>query len=247
MNIIEFNHVSKSFHRTGGQQLLRQYVADLFGGADKNPFLALKDINFHIGDGECVGVIGANGAGKSTLLSLITGLAPPTKGTVKVNGRIAALLELGAGFHQDLTGRENVILNAALLGFTRRRAHELYETIVDFAEMAEFMEEPLRTYSNGMKLRLGFSVAINLDPDILIIDEVLAVGDQAFQTKCIEKIYQIKKRGKTILCVSHSGPTIQQLCDRALWLDHGQLMMDGASSKVVSATMRMPPGVTSLE
>ena len=185
MNIIEFNHVSKSFHRTGGQQLLRQYVADLFGGADKNPFEALKDVNFHIGDGECVGVIGANGAGKSTLLSLITGLAPPSKGTVKVNGRIAALLELGAGFHQDLTGRENVILNAALMGFTRRQAYELYEQIVDFAEMAEFMEEPLRTYSNGMKLRLGFSVAINLDPDILIIDEVLAVGDQAFQTKCI--------------------------------------------------------------
>lgn len=235
MNIIEFNHVSKSFHRTGGQQLLRQYVADLFGRADKNPFEALKDVNFHIGDGECVGVIGANGAGKSTLLSLITGLAPPSKGTVKVNGRIAALLELGAGFHQDLTGRENVILNAALMGFTRRQAHEQYEQIVDFAEMAEFMEEPLRTYSNGMKLRLGFSVAINLDPDILIIDEVLAVGDQAFQTKCIEKIYQIKKRGKTILCVSHSGPTIQQLCDRALWLDHGQLMMDGASSKVVPA------------
>ena len=235
MNIIEFNHVSKSFHRTGGQQLLRQYVADLFGGAEKNPFFALKDVNFHIGDGECVGVIGANGAGKSTLLSLITGLAPPTKGTVKVNGRIAALLELGAGFHQDLTGRENVILNAALMGFTRRQAYELYETIVDFAEMAEFMEEPLRTYSNGMKLRLGFSVAINLDPDILIIDEVLAVGDQAFQTKCIEKIYEIKKRGKTIFCVSHSGPTIQQLCDRALWLDHGQLMMDGASSKVVPA------------
>ena len=235
MNVIEFNHVSKSFHRAAGQQLLRQYITDLLGGEEKNPFFALKDVNFHIGDGECVGVIGSNGAGKSTLLSLITGLAPPTRGTVTVNGRIAALLELGAGFHQDLTGRENVILNAALLGFTRRKAYELYEAIVEFAEMGEFMEEPLRTYSNGMKLRLGFSVAVNLDPDILIIDEVLAVGDQAFQTKCIEKIYAIKKRGKTILCVSHSGVTIQQLCDRALWLDHGRLVMDGASTKVVPA------------
>ncbi len=235
MNVIEFNHVSKSFHRSAGQLLLRQYVADLFGGEEKNPFFALKDVNFHIGDGECVGVIGANGAGKSTLLSLITRLAPPSKGTVVVNGRVAALLELGAGFHQDLTGRENVILNASLLGFSRKQAYQLYDSIVDFSEMKEFLEEPLRTYSSGMKLRLGFSVAVNMDPDILIIDEVLAVGDQGFQNKCIEKIYEIKKRGKTILCVSHSGLTIQQLCDRALWLDHGKLMLDGPSAQVVSA------------
>ena len=235
MNVIEFNHVWKSFHRTAGQQLLRQYIVNLFEGADHNPFYALKDISFHIGDGECVGVVGANGAGKSTLLSLITGLAPPSRGEVKVNGRVAALLELGAGFHPDLTGRENVLLNASLMGFKRSEAMKLYESIVDFAEMADSMGEPLRTYSSGMKLRLGFSVAINLDPDILIIDEILAVGDQAFQNKCTEKVFEIKKRGKTILCVSHSGLIIQNLCDRALWLDHGQLVMAGASVDVVNA------------
>lgn len=235
MKVIEFSHVSKSFHRAAGQRLLRQYIAELFGGEDKDPFYALKDVNFSIADGECVGVIGANGAGKSTMLSLVTGLVPPTKGAVNVKGRIAALLDLGAGFHQDLTGRENVILNASLLGFKRSQAYDLYDSIVAFSEMAEFMEEPLRTYSNGMRLRLGFSVAVNVDPDILIIDEVLAVGDQQFQNKCTEKIFEIKERGKTILCVSHSGPTVQQLCDRALWLDHGQLVMDGDANEVVQA------------
>ena len=235
MRVIEFSHVSKSFHRTSGQRLLRQYVAELFGAEDKDPFYALKDINFKINDGECVGVVGANGAGKSTLLSLVTGLVPANKGEVFVKGRVAALLDLGAGFHQDLTGRENVMLNASLLGFKRAQAYDLYDSIVAFSEMAEFMEEPLRTYSSGMRLRLGFSVAVNIDPDILIIDEVLAVGDQQFQNKCIEKIFEIKQRGKTILCVSHSGVTVQQLCDRALWLDHGQLVMDGTANEVVPA------------
>ena len=234
MKVIEFSHVSKSFHRKAGQRLLRQYISELFG-EDHDPFFALRDINFQIKDGECVGIVGANGAGKSTLLSLVTGLVPPSKGSVTVNGRVAALLDLGAGFHQDLTGRENVILNASLLGFKRSQAYDLYDSIVEFSEMREFMEEPLRTYSSGMRLRLGFSVAINVDPDILIIDEVLAVGDQQFQNKCTEKIFEIKARGKTILCVSHSGQTVQQLCDRVLWLDHGQLMMDGTASEVVPA------------
>ena len=235
MNVIEFNHVWKSFHRTAGQQLLRHYIAGLFGGQDDNPFYALKDVSFEIGEGECVGVVGANGAGKSTLLSLVTGLAPANRGQVKVTGRVAALLELGAGFHPDLTGRENVLLNASLMGFKRSEAAALYEAIVDFAEMSDFMEEPLRTYSSGMKLRLGFAVAVNLNPDVLIIDEILAVGDQAFQSKCTDKVFEIKKAGKTILCVSHSGATIQSLCDRALWLDHGQLVMDGKSTEVVPA------------
>ena len=235
MNVIEFNHVWKSFHRTAGQQLLRHYLVDLFDGADTNPFHALKNISFKIGEGECVGVVGANGAGKSTLLSLVTGLAAPNQGDVKVKGRVAALLELGAGFHPDLTGRENVLLNAALMGFKRSEAVNLYDAIVDFAEMSDFMEEPLRTYSSGMKLRLGFAVAVNLNPDVLIIDEILAVGDQEFQAKCTEKILAIKKTGKTILCVSHNGSTIQSLCDRALWLDHGQLVMDGLSTEVVPA------------
>ncbi len=180
-------------------------------------------------------MIGANGAGKSTLLSLVTGLVPPSTGTVTVSGRAAALLDLGSGFHPDLTGRENIILNASLLGFSRKQAHDLYDSIVDFSELDDFIKEPLRTYSNGMMLRLAFSVAVNLDPEILIIDEVLAVGDQKFQAKCTEKIFEIRNQGKTILCVSHVSPTLRELCDRALWLDHGQLVMDGPIRDVIEA------------
>jgi ABC-type polysaccharide/polyol phosphate transport system ATPase subunit len=235
MNVIEFRNVSKAFHRAVGQRLLRHYLEDLMGTADPNSFHALKNINFAVKDGESVAIIGANGAGKSTLLSLVTRLAPPSSGEIIINGRIAALLELGAGFHPDLTGRENVRLNASLLGFSRKQANDLYGAIVDFAELHDFIDEPLRTYSNGMILRLAFAVAVNLDPQILIIDEVLAVGDQQFQAKCMEKIFEIRNQGRTILCVSHAHATLQNLCTRALWLDHGQLMMDGPISKVLQA------------
>jgi lipopolysaccharide transport system ATP-binding protein len=235
MKVIEFQNVTKSFHRATGQRLLRHYLADLFGRPDGDPFYALRDVSFEIRDGESVAVLGANGAGKSTLLSLVTRLAPPSKGQVHVTGRVAALLELGAGFHPDLTGKENVIMNASLLGFSRRGAYALYDSIVDFAELQEFINEPLRTYSNGMMLRLAFAVAVNLDPQILIIDEVLAVGDQSFQAKCMEKIFEIRDRGRTILCVSHATSIIQNLCQRALWLDHGQLIMDGDVREVVQA------------
>ncbi|MBM3786442.1 MAG: ABC transporter ATP-binding protein [Acidobacteria bacterium] len=235
MNVIEFQNVSKTFHRSGGQRLLRHYLEDFFGAKDPNPFYALKDVSFTIRDGESVAVVGSNGAGKSTLLSLVTHLAPPSEGTVKVNGRLAALLELGAGFHPDLTGRENVFLNASLLGFTRRQANDLFGTIVDFSELQEFIDEPLRTYSNGMILRLAFGVALSLDPQILIIDEVLAVGDLAFQAKCMDKIFEIRNQGKTILCVSHATAILKNLCSRAIWLDHGQLIMDGPVDEVLSA------------
>lgn len=235
MTVIEFNSVSKAFHRAVGQRLLRHYIEDLLGKPDPDSFHALKNVSFSIKDGESVGVIGANGAGKSTLLSLVTRLAPPTTGSVAINGRVAALLELGAGFHPDLTGRENIRLNASLLGFSRKQAGDLYEAIVDFAELHDFIDEPLRTYSNGMMLRLAFGVAVNLDPQILIIDEVLAVGDQQFQAKCIEKIFEIRNQGKTILCVSHAHGTLQSLCTRALWLDHGQLVMDGPINEVMQA------------
>jgi ABC-type polysaccharide/polyol phosphate transport system ATPase subunit len=234
-NAIEFHQVTKTFYRGGGQRLLRSYLAELIGGRKPEGFSAIKGISFRISPGESVAIVGPNGAGKSTLLSLVTRLAPPTSGAITVNGRIAALLDLAAGFHPDLTGHENVMLNAALLGFSRRRATEYYERIVEFAELAEFMNEPLRTFSSGMMLRLGFSVAVSLDPDILIIDEVLAVGDQSFQAKCIERIFQIKHQGKTILCVSHVGSIIHQLCERAMWLDHGELLMDGSTSEVLQA------------
>ncbi len=237
MNTIEFQNVSKTFHRATGRQLLRNHLMRRFGmnAGTAEPFYAIKNVSFQIRPGETVGVVGANGAGKSTLLSLVTGLTPPSAGKLEVNGRIAALLELGCGFHPDLTGRENVILNASLMGFKRKRAEDLYDSIVDFAELQDYMQEPLRTYSTGMMLRLAFAVAVNLDPDVLIVDEVLAVGDRAFQAKCISKIFEIKKQGKTILAVSHASGAIQHLCERALWLDHGELIMDGVCKEVLQA------------
>jgi len=235
MNVIEFKNVSKSFHRAVGKELLRHYLEDLMGKADHDSFHALKNISFSIRDGESVAVVGDNGAGKSTLLSLVTRLAPPSSGDVIINGRVAALLELGAGFHPDLTARENVRLNASLLGFWRKQASDLFESIVDFSELHNFIDEPLRTYSNGMMLRLAFAVAVNLDPQILLIDEILAVGDQQFQAKCMDKIFEIRNQGRTTLCVSHAFSTLQTLCTRALWLDHGQLVMDGPVRDVVQA------------
>lgn len=235
MTVISFENVTKTFHRRVGQRLLRHYISDMLGREDEDSFHALDKLSFSIADGESVAIVGSNGAGKSTLLSLVTGLVPPTSGQITVNGRVAALLELGAGFHPDLTGRENVRLNASVMGFSRRQAEERYQAIVEFAEMHEFIDEPLRTYSKGMVLRLGFAVAVEMDPQVLIVDEVLAVGDQKFQTKCIEKIYEIRDQGRTILCASHSGSVLRGLCTRALWLDHGQLVMDGPVAEVVAA------------
>jgi len=168
------------------------------------------------------------------LLGLVAGVSQPDEGTVTVNGQVTALLELGSGFHLDLTGRENVRLNAALLGLSRRQTAEAFERIVDFSGIREFIDEPLRTYSTGMVMRLAFSVAIHKDPDILLIDEILAVGDAAFQAKCIEKVHEFRNAGKTLLCVSHSN-MIRQLCDRAIWLDHGELVLSGAIGDVLEA------------
>jgi ABC-type polysaccharide/polyol phosphate transport system ATPase subunit len=235
MGSIRFQQVSKIFQRHTGQKLIRQHFRDWFRRSAEHDFYALKNISFQISDGETVAIVGRNGAGKSTLLSLVCGLASPEAGAVRVDGRIAAMMELGSGFHSDLTGRENIYLNASLLGFTRDRTNDLYDSIVEFSGIAEFINEPLRTYSSGMILRLAFSVALNLEPEILIIDEVLAVGDQGFQEKCFEKIMEFRNAGKTLLCVSHSAAMVMQLCDRALWLDHGELMMDGKASDVLQA------------
>lgn len=201
-----------------------------FGGVT-----AVSELDLDVNPGEVLGVIGPNGAGKSTLLSLVTGLCPADEGQVTVNGRVAALLELGAGFHPDLTGAENVRINCALLGFSSRQTRDAFPRVVEFAEIGDFISEPLRTYSAGMIMRLAFSVAVCVDPDILIVDEVLAVGDQAFQAKCLDKIFDFKTAGKTILCVSHNSPLIEKFCDRAIWLDHGHVMMDGPVSKVLQA------------
>lgn len=180
-------------------------------------------------------LVGPNGAGKSTILGLLAGLAQPDSGRVKVHGRLAALLELASGFHVDLTGRENVSLNAALLGFTRKETERSFDEIVDFSGIGDFIDEPLRTYSSGMIMRLAFSIAVNVNPDIVLIDEVLSVGDAAFQQKCIAKIGDFRRAGKALVCVSHGNTTVRELCDRAIWLDHGELLMDGTVDAVLAA------------
>lgn len=237
MAAIEFINVSKTFSRVTGRLLLRGHLARWFSRVHKERFFALKNVSFRVEPGESLAIIGSNGAGKSTLLSLAVGLARPDEGEVRVNGRIAALLELGAGFHPDLTGVENVWLNAALLGISRKRTNDLYDEIVDFSGIGEFINEPLRTYSSGMVVRLAFSVAITMDPEILVVDEILAVGDQGFQAKCLDRIHDLRRRGKTMLCVSHSPTMVQQFCDRAVWLDHGQVLMTGSVGEVLEASL----------
>jgi ABC-type polysaccharide/polyol phosphate transport system ATPase subunit len=180
-------------------------------------------------------IVGSNGAGKSTLLALAAGLATPDQGTVEVNGRVAALLELGSGFHPDLTGAENLLMNASLLGVRRKRAVELFDRIVDFSGIEEFIGDPLRTYSSGMIMRLAFAIAIHTDADVILIDEVLAVGDAAFQVRCIDALYEFRRAGKSILFVSHAAAAVRKMCDRALWLDRGETMMMGDVDSVLEA------------
>jgi lipopolysaccharide transport system ATP-binding protein len=232
---IVFDGVWKSFVRHAGQMLLRDRLRRLFGTQRTEKFYALRDISFTVEHGESVAVIGHNGAGKSTLLNLATGLCRPDRGRVAAFGRIAPLLELGAGFHPDLTGAENVRINAALHGLSRRDVRTKFDEIVAFSEIGDFINEPLRTYSTGMVMRLAFSVAVCVDPDLLIIDEVLGVGDLAFSAKCMTRIKEFRRAGKTILCVSHAVGTVLDLCNRAIWLDHGRMMDDGPVGRVMEA------------
>jgi lipopolysaccharide transport system ATP-binding protein len=196
-------------------------------------FWALRDVTFRVSSGRMVGVIGRNGAGKSTLLRLIGGVGRPDEGHVTVNGRIGALLDLGAGFQPDLTGRDNVFINGVIAGLTRREVARRFESIVDFAELENFIDSPLRTYSTGMKMRLGFAVAAHVEPEILLIDEVLAVGDLSFQRKCLERIARLRSGGCAILLVSHDTTQIRQLCEEALWLRAGRLIVNGHPEVVV--------------
>jgi ABC-type polysaccharide/polyol phosphate transport system ATPase subunit len=198
-------------------------------------FEALKEVSFELGAGESLGLVGPNGAGKSTLLNMATGLAVPDRGCIEINGRVAALLELGAGFHPDLTGAENVFINAALLGVTRGEVTARFEQIVDFSGVREFINEPLRTFSSGMIMRLAFSIAVSADPDILLIDEVIGVGDEAFYAKCLDKIQEFQRAGKTIVLATHASGLVTRLCDRALWLDHGTIVKTGGAREVVAA------------
>ena len=193
----------------------------------------LKNINIDIRKGETVALIGVNGSGKSTLLKLITRIIYPTKGTIKVNGKVSSLLELGAGFHPDFSGRENIYFNASIFGLSKKEIDDRLESIIEFSELGDFIDTPIRTYSSGMYMRLAFSVAINVDADIILIDEILAVGDQHFQEKCMDKMLELKKKGKTIVFVSHSSDAVKFLCDRAIWLKDGKVEMDGKTDNVL--------------
>jgi ABC-type polysaccharide/polyol phosphate transport system ATPase subunit len=232
MSIVRLQNVSKTYSRKASRALLGSLLLKRLRPSPHEQFHALRQVTLELREGDSLAVIGANGAGKSTLLSVIAGLSSPDEGTVQVNGRVAALLELGSGFHPDLTGAENVCLNAALLGLSRRRTREKFDQIVEFSGIADFIHEPLRTYSAGMSMRLAFSVAMAVDPDILLIDEVLAVGDTEFQAKCIRKILELKQQGRVLICTSHDMSTLRDLCSRAVWLDHGRVRSEGPADQV---------------
>ena len=205
-------------------------------------FTALDGVSFEVPRGSTFGVIGENGSGKSTLLKLVAGITKPTRGTIAVDGRVSALIELGAGFHPEISGRENVAINAIMLGLTRRELDRRFDEIVAFAELEEFIDAPVKTYSSGMYMRLGFAVAIHVDPDVLLIDEVLAVGDEAFTRKCLDKIAEFRRRGKTILFVTHSLGLVEKMCDDALWLRHGRTADRGDPKRVVDAYLMYVAG-----
>lgn len=198
----------------------------------------LDDINLNISKGETVALIGVNGSGKSTLLKLMTKIIYPTKGEINTNGKLTSLLELGAGFHPDFTGRENIYFNASIFGLTRKQIDNRLDDIIEFSELGDFIDNPVRTYSSGMYMRLAFSVAINVDADILLVDEILAVGDQHFQDKCIAKMKELQSEGKTMVFVTHSLGIVRDFCTRAVWLCDGKIKMDGNTNEVVDAYIK---------
>ena len=197
-------------------------------------FWALKNISLEIKTGETFGLVGDNGSGKSTLLKTMAKILWPDQGEIEILGKVAALLEVGSGFHPELTGRENIFLNGAILGMTKKEIAEKFETIVDFSGVGEFIDQPVKNYSSGMYVRLGFSVAIHVDPDVLLVDEVLAVGDENFQLKCFEKFNELKERGKTIVLVSHALGSMVEMCDRIAWIQNGELKATGSPEEIIS-------------
>jgi ABC-type polysaccharide/polyol phosphate transport system ATPase subunit len=240
--------VSKMYRRHMHRNQLRTLKSALLTGSllsDLRPeetFSALGDVSFEVPRGTTFGVIGENGSGKSTLLKLVAGITKPTRGSLVVDGRVSALIELGAGFHPEISGRENVAINGIMLGLTRREIDRRFDEIVAFAELEEFIDAPVKTYSSGMYTRLGFAVAIHVDPDILLIDEVLAVGDEAFTRKCLDKISEFRARGKTILFVTHSLGLVEKMCDDVLWLRHGRAADRGDPKRVVDAYLTYVAG-----
>jgi len=234
-NAIEVDHVSKRFRLSSERHsdLKGRIVNRRRAKTVIEEFWALKDVAFDVKEGSTVGLLGHNGSGKSTLLKLVGGILRPTSGEIRRRGRLASLLELGAGFHPELTGRENVYLNASILGLSRRDIDARFDDIVGFAEMERFIDEQVKHYSSGMYVRLGFSVAINVDPEILLIDEVLAVGDENFQRKCLDRIKRFQKDGVTIVFVTHAPDLVRQICDRAVVLDQGEMVIHGEPGEAV--------------
>jgi ABC-type polysaccharide/polyol phosphate transport system ATPase subunit len=240
---VSVQNVSKRYrkHRRKGFSTLKSaFVRALgrFGPGGREPaveegFYALKDVNLEFGHGESVGIIGRNGSGKSTLLKVLAGIVKPTTGRVQVDGKLSALIELGAGFHPEISGRENVFINGIILGLSKAELRARFDEIVSFAGLEEFIDAPVRTYSSGMYVRLGFSIAINVNPDVLLIDEILAVGDEKFAHKCLDKMAEFKKAGKTIVLVSHNLSQIEKFCDRAVWIEKGRVANDGGPRRVV--------------
>jgi ABC-2 type transport system ATP-binding protein len=233
--VIAISNVSKRFrvyHQRAGT--LKQSLIDRRHSRFEE-FWAVRDVNLDVAEGESIGIIGENGSGKSTLLKCVAGIFVQDKGTITVHGRLASLLEVGAGFHPDFTGRENIYLNGAILGLPRRYITSILDTIVEFAELQQFIDNPVKTYSSGMFTRLGFAIAVNLDPDILLVDEVLAVGDEAFQRRCMERINTLRAEGRTLVFVSHIMDSVRAVCDRCLWIEHGVVRDLGDVNTVTTA------------
>ena len=236
--LIELNHVARRFTKKLDRgRSFQDLFLRLFRRrrSTDDDFWPLRDLSLTVNPGDCIGVIGPNGSGKSTLLKLVTGILPPTHGDVVVRGRVSSLLELGAGFQSDLTGRENIYLNGSIYGLSRAEMTQRLDKIINYAGLGDFIDTPVKHYSSGMYVRLGFAVAIHTDPDLLLVDEVLAVGDVHFQNRCMESIYRFRHAGGTLLLVSHDLGTIQSLCNRALWIDDGMVAAEGAPADVVMA------------
>ncbi|MGQ0823991.1 MAG: ABC transporter ATP-binding protein [Actinomycetota bacterium] len=233
MAAIEVRGVSKRFRLSHERYSSLKERVIHFGRVPYEDFWALRDCEFEVAEGATVGLLGHNGSGKSTLLKCIAGILQPTHGEIVTRGRLAALLELGAGFHPELTGRENIFLNASILGLSKKETERIFDEIVEFAELERFIDMQVRHYSSGMYVRLGFAVAVNVDPDILLVDEVLAVGDEAFQRKCLERVARFQREGRTILFVTHAADLVRRICDRAIVLDHGRMVVDGPPGEAV--------------
>lgn len=236
---IDVNNVTKSFKLYSDKpQTLKERIVRGWKNRTEERTV-LKNINIEIKKGETVALIGVNGSGKSTLLKLMTKIIYPNKGTLKTYGKLTSLLELGAGFHPDFTGRENIYFNAAIFGLTKKEIDDRLESIIEFSELGDFIDSPVRTYSSGMYMRLAFSVAINVNAEILLIDEILAVGDQHFQDKCFAKLEELAKSKMTIVIVSHSLDSIRKLCERAIWINEGKVAMDGKCSEVIDEYLKV--------